>query len=985
MVDDMNYVPWGNDFDVHTEYPVHQMQPSFGEYFTAQAGNVIRDSPTSSIYRYAELTKAGRHAFADPGGSGSIMSPDDAMLQPYKGDTEKFTYVSNEKARAILEEHGVKLDLGDGPISQEALDIMIDRALRRLRREQTIQAYDPSTASMLGISLLTSLADPANLAAGFMPVVGHARYTAMLAKAGSFGRRTGTRTVVGGIEGLGGAAAVEPFIFSAATQEGRDYNYMDSLANLAFGAGFGSGLHVAFGTGAEKILGRTFENAPPDHPADFVDRMAYDMRETTLRAAISDVISGRPVQAQDVIDFAARTDPELAKRVMYASTLRRDGPSIDDTDLRVAYWKGKLEGKRRDPATASAQDFMAWVREQGGVRDTDGVLEQALDAGLPRSALIKQKGLSRTDRGVAFDDLFKQAVEAGFVTTRDEFIDAFKAGQKGSPLRPILRQADEKQRAEADKILAEEKEYIQAMQEASGVDPNKSALTRARAIVGREQHVLAHERARIETAIKRLVARQEALARGETPEPLPEAPVSKQIQEERAAAQEAPEIPEEGDTVNLLDEEGAVLSLASGGADVVVSKVYSDPRYGTYVFFDPSAGLGDGGVAAGRVKIVKKAARTPEAPAPLAEAVAKDQAKLAKQVVDDKQARRLEQEAREDPKREIDERDVIRAIRMLLDDMGTDKSLPVKRIQDALGGAEVIGMRKLNALVNRIVKGRPDLRKGKIDGVNAIARQKVDEAEKLKMRLNKMEGQVSGKRMLLDHSFPTLAKQRTYYLSAFWNENSMFEMGEDNFRLWVNQAIQDKRLVLINEETGATLDKLDSAFFNDPAAPDVIMKFKDAAESARGGRELAKVLKTFYAPDAFPELRKKLEGVGDEAPPAPKAAKPAKQQPKLGPLSPEEQAQAVADFAKIGAARTEVPTPEAPVDALNASELAKATALYNQIEADTLRRLDAIMPLLPVEAQANIRTALSRVDKDANELVDILDTAILCLTAPPKG
>ncbi len=38
--------------------PLAEMERGFSEYFEAQAGNVIRDSPVSSIYRTLELSSA---------------------------------------------------------------------------------------------------------------------------------------------------------------------------------------------------------------------------------------------------------------------------------------------------------------------------------------------------------------------------------------------------------------------------------------------------------------------------------------------------------------------------------------------------------------------------------------------------------------------------------------------------------------------------------------------------------------------------------------------------------------------------------------------------------------------------------------------------------------------------------------------------------------------------------------------------------------
>ena len=47
-----SYAPIGPELEgVDTNFPLTNFIPSFAEYFPAQAGNALRDSGTSSIYR----------------------------------------------------------------------------------------------------------------------------------------------------------------------------------------------------------------------------------------------------------------------------------------------------------------------------------------------------------------------------------------------------------------------------------------------------------------------------------------------------------------------------------------------------------------------------------------------------------------------------------------------------------------------------------------------------------------------------------------------------------------------------------------------------------------------------------------------------------------------------------------------------------------------------------------------------------------------
>lgn len=964
MVDSTNYVPVGPMFSSHgPDFSIFDASTGFTEYLGAQVGNVLRDSPTSSIYRAIELGRAGRYAF-DP-------IPDDLPADSYlretlERDRQRFTRVSNTQAKAQIADAGLTLDIGDGPISQEALDILIRRGLERQEREISIAGYNPSMVSQLTTAVGASLLDPVNIAAGFVPFVGQTRAANMLARAGSFGGRTMARAKIGAIEGLGGAALVEPLIAGAATQEGRDYTAFLALQNLLFGAGFGSGLHMAFGAAAERITGRTYRRSPAETPGDLVDRLPYEAKEAAMRAAVADVLSGREVSASDVLDYIAKQDPDLAEQLQYVATLRRDGPDIDDTLARVEYWKGKLSGKRRTPEQTSVEDFMQWVRSHGGVRDTEGLLEAALDETLPRTAMIKRKGLNRTDRGVEFEELFKRAVEAGFVRTREEFIDAFKAGQKSSPLRPVLREVDERQRLEAAEILREEQEYIEAAQAASGVNPRAKAETRARAIVGREQHVVAAERARLNTAIDRLIARREAIARGEAPPPPPKEEQSAQTRAEIEAGQvkEGEEVPEAGDTVNILDETGSPTAISDAGPDVTVKSIYTDPNYGTYVFFDESAGLGAGGIPVGRVKVVKKAEK-PTA-GPLSEAIQQDQAKEAKATVDKKVKREAEAAAKkagEAPAEDIHPGIVARAIRKEMERL--ERPITYKELQTALGGSEAIGIKKLKNLIAAVLKNDPRYARTKIGNQDAIRKQKLTKEQKESQTLKVYRGKVEAARDALDEQFPNLAAQKLYYLHALEDVARTFEAGEKNLRIYLNEEMKAGRLEAEVEGSGKALKTLDSSYFSNPDAPGILLRFSEETNKAAGfGNRMQ---------------HQKLMGKEPKEPSVKTKAKTA----KLGPLSPEEKAAAAAEYAKLGSANRRVDTPPAEKEALTSPELNDITARYQQIEADTAARLERILPLLPEDTAATIRAQLTKVDREANDLLDVYETAVKCLLKPP--
>ena len=157
-----------------------------------------------------------------------------------------------EAAQQKLKDRGMEGDIkvSEAGIPEAALDTLIERkAIERRRQEVFGQAEGGfgQGAARLGVALGTSLIDPLNVATAFIPVIGEARYTGLLARAGSPLARAGVRTGVGAVEGVAGAALVEPIIAGSRRYEQADYDMADSLLNVAFGGVFGAGLHSVGG------------------------------------------------------------------------------------------------------------------------------------------------------------------------------------------------------------------------------------------------------------------------------------------------------------------------------------------------------------------------------------------------------------------------------------------------------------------------------------------------------------------------------------------------------------------------------------------------------------------------------------------------------------------------------------------------------------------------------------------------------------------
>jgi GNAT superfamily N-acetyltransferase len=166
------------------------------------------------------------------------------------------------------------------PIAQELKTLKT----REVERQDTMRRAQAGLGTALTAGLVASILDPLNVASAFIPVVGEARYAAMVARLGV----TGARATRGAIEGAVGAAIVEPFTLAAASYEQADYDAADSLASIAFGTALGSGLHVAGG-------------AVKDRFVTAVDNLPAADKEALLRTSVAQVAEGRPVEVGDLL------------------------------------------------------------------------------------------------------------------------------------------------------------------------------------------------------------------------------------------------------------------------------------------------------------------------------------------------------------------------------------------------------------------------------------------------------------------------------------------------------------------------------------------------------------------------------------------------------------------------------------------------------------------------------------------------------------
>ena len=201
------------------------------ERLGAQFAGAFEDNPVPLVMRLNDLASANRRG----------------------------NFIPRADAQRIAEQNGAMLDLpGDG-VSSEALDIMIESALKRQRRQATIESAPQGmgvSAAGFVTELGAGLLDPAGFALNFVPVVGQSTRLALATNSARTATRLGARTAVGAIEGAVGQAMVEPLTGYTYRQEGREYGVADAATNIAFGTVLGSTAHNILGGGGD--LWRTF-------------------------------------------------------------------------------------------------------------------------------------------------------------------------------------------------------------------------------------------------------------------------------------------------------------------------------------------------------------------------------------------------------------------------------------------------------------------------------------------------------------------------------------------------------------------------------------------------------------------------------------------------------------------------------------------------------------------------------------------------------
>lgn len=449
-----------------------------GEVWDASFSGAYATNPTSSITRMQALEDEEVGAPQVGAGLGRLPSQ---RLAP---DTP---LIDAQAARDKVSEMGLDIKIPEQGIRQGALDILIDRHREQAARQQVMaRANGGSFGTQLAAGISASLLDPLNIASAFVPVVGEARYAALLGRAASPLGRAGIRAGVGAVEGAVGAAIIEPLPLLAAQQDQTEYGLSDSLANIAMGGLLGGGLHTVGGAVSDALRRRISMEAPPQvesvlnsterqspqslRAADF-DRMFDQDPETALRGALARDLDAdgatlyRNAERQAIEEIRSTLTGERIGNVadlrVERLALTQQAMGLDATFRDLAR---EFQGQRmtRKQAERAARDTIAAQREQIGARQAE--INTTLERN--RAGEFDRRDLGLIERGEVPERLRPQIVARA---------KQIMQGYQQRPLGPAIRTARETAQ-DADWTVRDSALRTAVAQAVSGRDIDVQAL-----------------------------------------------------------------------------------------------------------------------------------------------------------------------------------------------------------------------------------------------------------------------------------------------------------------------------------------------------------------------------------------------------------------------------------------------------------------------------------------------------------------------------
>ncbi len=360
---------------------------------------VLSARPFDNPYTQADIPSAAAavrsatwdQALNDLPGASLVRSFDLSFARSIKAAPK----YSAAEASYFMEERGLKDEFTfDRDYNELELNILASRKRKEVARREILSRAEGSGSSAVGrfaISLAANFLDPIAVGTAFVPVIGQTKYAALLERAGSAAGRAGVRAGVGGLEGVAGAAIVEPFIAGAKAQEQADYTFADSFLNLTIGGVFGGGLHVTGGAVADAVRGRPIPSrALPDEAERVVPA-------STEPAGVDVGATAGPLDVPDeYLDAARRLQSAIGRS--------------RDIDLANPAALSKIAGRQ-------VLSVSQYVRETGGIIDDGGELSARDITARSMPGLVRKAGT----KGADMDDVRQRLFDAGYFPEKRDY------------------------------------------------------------------------------------------------------------------------------------------------------------------------------------------------------------------------------------------------------------------------------------------------------------------------------------------------------------------------------------------------------------------------------------------------------------------------------------------------------------------------------------------------------------------------------------
>lgn len=389
--------------------------------------------------------------------------PGDESPETLAALRENGLWMTPQRAEIFINKHG--FSISDIPISPDGVNVLVLDAVlmgkigERNRQQILQQGGDGRFPAILMASLAGTVIDPLNIGSAFIPFAGVARYRQALSAVETAGQRALVRMKFGVIEGMAGAAVVEPFPLLAASQDLLDYGIDDTLSNIAFGAVLGGGMHMGIGWTADVIRGIrtrggiTLDPEPHGVMGELQNQLSTEQLEANVMHTLIAAARDRNLMADELMEsLQGRLEPgarielpdDLVLRINdagEAGLFSRTGAAetilslLDRKDLSPRV-RAILEDS--SDAKSAATKLAALIDQEEridirNVQDLQKVLtkEEAVplstflerEGGLRADEIIDELGINTANRpnlfnregGLTLKEALKRAKDAGFI------------------------------------------------------------------------------------------------------------------------------------------------------------------------------------------------------------------------------------------------------------------------------------------------------------------------------------------------------------------------------------------------------------------------------------------------------------------------------------------------------------------------------------------------------------------------------------------